>query len=280
MANDALDVSTHYRVAGLRDLLDAKLGMSAPDGRRWRLSDFAALDQFHFGGWQATAELASLCELTPSSTVLDLGSGLGGPARYLATAFDCSVEGIDLSADFVDAARYLTDRVGLTDRVSFQQGDARRIPFLANYFDVVWTQHVAQNIQDRASLYREVARVLRPGGRFAIFDPVATAMGPPDFPLPWSRTPATSFLATAERMQDYLLADGLFEIVSWVVRTAEALAWAASQPAPGSPSPTAPVMTLAQVIGPDTPVMVQNFTAGLKSGRLALVRAVLRRTDK
>lgn len=280
MAAESLDIATHYSVPGLRDLLDAKLGPSAPDGRPWRISDFAALDQFHFGGWQATAELASLCELTRDSTVLDLGSGLGGPARYLAAAFDCSVEGIDLSTDFVEAARYLTERVGLTDRVSFTQGDVRRIPFLANHFDVVWTQHVSMNIEDRASLYREVARVLRPGGRFAIFDPVATAVGPPDFPLPWSRTPATSFLITAEQMQDYLLADGMFEVVSWSDKTSDGLAWAASRPAPGSPYPAEPAVTLAQVIGPDAPVMVRNFTAGLKSGRLALVRTILRRTGQ
>ena len=264
----------------MRELLDSTLGMSAPDGRRWRISDFAALDQFHFGGWQATAELASLCDLTSDSTVLDLGSGLGGPARYLATAFDCSVEGIDLSADFVDAARYLTERVGLTDRVSFQQGDASQIPFLANYFDLVWTQHVSMNIEDRASLYREVARVLRRGGRFAIFDPVATPVGPPDFPVPWSRTPSTSFLITAEEMREFLLADGSFEIVSWSDKTADALAWAASQPSSGSPSPAMPSVTLAQVIGPEAPVMIRNFTAALKTGRLALVRAVLRRTGK
>ena len=164
MTLEALAIATPYRVPGLRELLDTKLGRSAPDGRRWRISDFAALDQSHFGVWQATAELASLCELTTESTVLNLGSGLGGPARYLATAFDCTVEAIDLSADFVDAARYLTERVGLTDRVSFQQGDARQIPFLANYFDVVWTQHVSMNIKDRTSLHREVARVHRPGG--------------------------------------------------------------------------------------------------------------------
>lgn len=280
MATEALDISTHYRMPGLRDVLDAKLGMSAPDGRRWRISDFAALDQFHFGGWQATAELASLCELTPNSTVLDLGSGLGGPARYLATAFDCSVEGIDLSEDFVDAARYLTERVGLTDRVSFQQGDACQIPFLANYFDVVWTQHVSMNIKDRAALYREVARVLRPGGRFAIFDPVATRVSPPDFPVPWSRTPASSFLITADEMRNFLLADGFFEVVSWSDKTADALAWAASQPIPTGPSPAQQTVTLAQVIGPDAPLMVRNFTAGLKTGRLALVRAILRRTGK
>lgn len=75
MTPEALAIETHYRVPGLRDVLDDKLGMSAPDGRRWRISDFAALDQFDFGGWQATAELASLCELTPDSTVVDLGSG-------------------------------------------------------------------------------------------------------------------------------------------------------------------------------------------------------------
>ena len=271
-------MEAHYRLPGLRDLLDTKLGMSAPDGRRWRIADFAALDQFHFGGWQATVELAAVCELTSDSMVLDLGSGLGGAARYLATAFDCLVEGIDQSADFVDAARYLTERVGLVDRVSFQRADACKIPFLANYFDVVWTQHVAMNIEDRASLYREVARVLRPGGRFAIFDPVATRLGPPDFPVPWSRTPKSSFLVTADEMRNLLLADGLFEVVSWSDKTADALSWAASQPPPGSPSPAQPTVTLAQVIGPEAPLMVRNFTAALKLGRLALVRAVLRRT--
>jgi SAM-dependent methyltransferase len=280
MATEALAIETYYRRPGLRELLDSKLGMSVSEGRRWRVSDFAALDQFHFAGLRATVELASLCELTPNSIVLDLGAGLGGPARYLATAFDCSVEGIDLSADFVDAARYLTERVGLGDRVSFQQGDACQIPFLANYFDVVWTQHVSMNIENRAQLYREVARVLHPGGRFAIFDPVGTDLGPPEFPVPWSRASATSFLVTAEEMRNYLLADGLFEIVSWSDQTADALVWAASQPAPAGPSTAEPAVTLAHIIGPEAPVMLRNFTAGLKSGRLALVQAVLRRTAK
>ncbi len=273
-------MEAHYRVPGLRDLLDSKLGMSAPDGRRWRISDFAALDQFHFGGWQATVELASLCALTSDSMVLDLGSGLGGPARYLATAFDCTVEGIDISADFVDAARYLTERVGLVDRVSFQRGDACRIPFLANYFDVVWTQHVSMNIENRAQLHREVARVLRAGGRFAIFDPVGTSFGPPDFPLPWSRTPETSFLVTADAMRGLLLADGLFEVVSWKEKTADVLAWAASHTHGESQSTPEPAVTLGQIVGPDAPLMVRNFTAGLRFGRLELVQAVLRRTEK
>jgi SAM-dependent methyltransferase len=254
--------------------------MSAPEGRRWRISDFALLDQFHFGGWQATVELASLCGLTSASIVLDLGSGLGGAARYIATAFDCTVEGIDLSVDFVDAARYLTERVGLLDRVSFQRGDARKIPFLANYFDVVLTQHVSMHIEDHASLYREVARVIRPGGRFAIFDPVATRAGPPEFPLPWSSISASSFLVTADEMRNLLLADGLFEVVSWSDKTVDALTWAASQPAPASPSPAQPTVTLAQVIGPDAPRMVHNFTTAMKSGRLALLQAIPRRTAK
>lgn len=279
MSTDIAAIKNHYRVPGLRDLLDSKLGTSALDGRRWRISDFASLDQFHFGGWHATVDLAALCGLTPAATVLDLGSGLGGPARYLATAFDCTVEGIDLSADFVDASRYLTDRVGLGDRVSFQQGNACRIPFLANYFDVVWTQHVSMNIEDRAALYREVARVLRPGGRLAIFDPVGTAIGPPDFPVPWSRTPATSFLVSAAQMRGLLLADGLFEVVSWTDKTAEGLAWAASHMHGGESTPE-PAVTLLQIIGPDAPLMVRNFSAGLKSGRLELVQAVLRRTKK
>ena len=129
-------------------------------------------------------------------SVLDVGSGIGGPARFLAATYGCQVTGVDLSEPFVDAARYLTERTGQSGQVSFQTASALELPFDDGRFDVVLLQHVAMNISDRARLYREIRRVLKSGGRFATFDVVLNS-GEPHYPVPWARTPATSFLLTA-----------------------------------------------------------------------------------
>jgi ubiquinone/menaquinone biosynthesis C-methylase UbiE len=118
--------------------------------------------QVHTRGILATAELAGVAGLEPSTRVLDLGCGVGGPARYLAATFGCKVTGVDLSPAFIDAATYLTTRCGLSDRVAFQVGDALHLFFEDAVFDAVFLQHVAMNIEDRATLYAEVRRVLAP----------------------------------------------------------------------------------------------------------------------
>ena len=161
------------------------------------------------------------------AAVLDAGSGLGGPARYLAETFGCHVEGVDLSPDYVAIARLLTDRAGLADRVAFGEGDLTALPFEDARFDLVWTQHVAMNIADRAGLYRELRRVLKPDGRLAFYDPLA-ADGHPDpiYPVPWAQTGATSTLLTADETCAVLEGAG-FAVASLDDVTEAALGWAA-----------------------------------------------------
>jgi sarcosine/dimethylglycine N-methyltransferase len=190
---DGLDgVRDHYRATGLTERLRTVLAALGPEDQPVTPPQLAGLDQFHTRGLAATAELATLAGISAETSVLDVGSGVGGPARFLAATYGCRVTGVDLSEPFVDAARYLTGRTGQSGQVSFQTGSALHLPFDGGRFDVVLLQHVAMNISDRALLYREIRRVLRSGGRFAIFD-VVSNNAEPHYPLPWARTPATSY---------------------------------------------------------------------------------------
>src|SRR5690242_8895787 len=172
--NDDLDrVRNHYRATGLTERLKAALAVFGPDEQQLMPEQLAALDQFHTRGLAATAELAKLAGIAAGMSVLDVGSGLGGPARFLAATYGCRVTGVDLSEPFIEAAAYLTERTGLSALVSFETASALELPFDDGRFDVALLQHVAMNIPDRARLYREIRRVLRPGGRFATFDVVS-----------------------------------------------------------------------------------------------------------
>jgi SAM-dependent methyltransferase len=171
--SDVLDrVRDHYQATGLTERLKTALSALGPENQRLTPQQLGGLDQFHTRGLAATAELAKLAGITADMAVLDVGSGVGGPARFLAATYGCRVTGVDLSEPFVEAARYLTERTGQSGQVSFQTGSALELPFDDGRFNLVLLQHVAMNISDRARLYREIRRVLKSGGRFATFDVV------------------------------------------------------------------------------------------------------------
>src|SRR6202035_5906592 len=201
-------VRDHYRATGLTERLKTALAALGPEDQRLTPQQLAALDKFHPRGLAATAELAKLAGITADMSVLDVGSGVGGPARFLAATYGCRVTGVDLSDPFVDAARYLTERFGLSAQVSFQTASALELPFDGGRFDVVLLQHVAMNISDRARLYREIHRVLKSGGRFATYDVVLNSevlnSDAPHYPVPWARTPSTSFLLTAAATREVI----------------------------------------------------------------------------
>src|SRR5215470_1361062 len=149
-------VRDHYRATGLTERLKTALAVLGPQDQRLTPKELAALDQFHTRGLAATAELAKLAGITADMSVLDVGSGVGGPARILAATHGCRVTGVDLSEPFVEAADYLTQRTGQSAQVSFQVGSALALPFDDGRFDVVLVQHVAMNIAERARLYGEI----------------------------------------------------------------------------------------------------------------------------
>ena len=267
--NDEFDgVRDHYRAAGLTQRLRTALATLGPKDQRLTPQQLAGLDQFHTGGLAATAALARLAGIAAGMFVLDIGSGIGGPARFLAATHGCRVVGVDLSESFVDAARYLTERTGLSEQVSFETASALQIPFDTGRFDLVLLQHVAMNIADRALLYREIRRVLRSGGKFASFDVVSTG-AEPHFPLPWARTPATSFLWNATATREAIEPAG-FRTLEWRDDTEAAKAWFAQLRASGAPL----FPNLSVVMGPDFPEHVSNLGRNLMEGRLGVLTAV------
>lgn len=266
---DVLDgVRDHYRATGLAGRLKEALAVFGPEDQRLKPEQLSALDQFHTRGLAATAELAKLVGIAADMSVLDVGSGVGGPARFLAAVHGCRVTGVDLSEPFVEAARYLTERTGQSGQVSFETASALELPLDDGRFDAVLLQHVAMNIADRARLYREIRRVLKPGGRFATFDVVLNS-GNPHYPVPWARTPETSFLMTAAATREAIELAG-FRALVWRDDTELAKAWMAQMRASGPP----PSPNLGVVMGPDFGQLTGNLGRNLAEGRLGILTAV------
>ncbi|MEK9279989.1 MULTISPECIES: methyltransferase domain-containing protein [unclassified Bradyrhizobium] len=262
-------VRDHYRAIGLTERLKTALASFGPEEQRLTPQQLAALDQFHTRGLAATADLAKLAGVTAEMSVLDVGAGIGGPARFLASAYGCRVIGVDLSDPFIDAARYLTARTGQSERVSFEIASALELPFDDGRFDLAWLQHVAMNIPDRTRLYREIRRVLKVGGRFATFDVVVSDSREPHYPVPWARTPATSFLLSAVATREAVEAAG-FRTLVWLDDTEAAKAWAAQLRASGPP----PSPNLGVVMGPDFAQLAANLGRNIGEGRLGILTAV------
>jgi SAM-dependent methyltransferase len=269
------EVNDHYGAEPLVARIDEALRRAGKGDRSLGWADLVPLDQFHVRGLGATRELAESLGLGAGANVLDVGCGLGGPARFLAATYQCHVTGIDLSQPFIDAAQMLTERAGLSDMVTFRQGNALNLPFADESFDHAWTQHVAMNIADRAGFYSSIRRVLRPGGRLAIYDVVAGDGGTPIFPMPWARVPETSFLLTPEAMRDALASAGFTE-VSWADKTDAGRAWAAEMQANREAKP-AP-LGIHIVMGPRFAEMTANLGRNLQERRIRLVEAIMARS--
>lgn len=228
-------------------------------------AELAGLDQFHVRGLEATRDFIGLLDIAADMRVLDAGSGLGGPARYVAETHGCRVTGVDLTPGFVAVATLLAERTGMDQLVDYRTGDLLALDFPDAQFDVVYTQHVVMNIADRARLYGEIARVLKPGGTFGFYDVLAVEGQPaPDYPVPWSASAATSFLLTEAQTRAALGLAGLQPHI-WKDVSAESIAWF-GRPRPASPSPG-----LALVMGPRFGQMSANFARNLHEQRVRLV---------
>jgi SAM-dependent methyltransferase len=166
--------------------------------------ELGALDHFHTGGLRASRELLELAKIRAEDRVLDIGAGLAGPARMLASTLGCRVDCIEMSSDFCAGAALLNRLTGLDDRIEVHKGSALDLPFADDWFDVVWMQNVGMNIADKRKLYAEIYRVLKSGGRFAFQEMAAGKPALSYFPLPWATDPADNFLVSVEEMRSLL----------------------------------------------------------------------------
>ncbi len=271
-------VEVHYRRDGLTGAILGALRATDKDPSALTPRDLAPVDQFHARGQEATLELAhlaGLADLGPGLRVLDVGGGLGGPARTLASEFGCSVEVLDLTEEYCRAGEMLTAMTGLGDHVSFTHGNALVMPYPGGSFDVAWTQHTSMNVADKARLYKEIHRVLRPGGRLALHEILAGPASPIHFPVPWARTPSASFLIAPESARALVAAAGFGEL-AWIDDTTPTLEWFRKRSATIPRTPTQP-LGLHLLLGEDFPRMFHNQLRNLEEGRICVAQGVFER---
>ena len=265
----AAGIPAHYVPHDLAERVLGALRDAGHNVDRLGPEALVTLEDFHLGGRATTARLADLADIRPGMHVLDMGCGIGGPARFLAQR-GCQVTGVDLTADFVLLARELNARTGLADQIDIREADATALPFADAMFDVAWTQHVAMNIADKAAFYGEARRVLRPGGRLAMFDVVAGDGGPIHLPVPWASSADQNFLLSASELATVV--DGAdFSVSVWEDATDELMpaVAAVTRAAAGD----GPKLTAALYV-PDAATRFANTHRNLQEGRTRLLYGV------
>jgi len=240
------------------------------------IDDLGPVDEFHIGGRTATDDLMKQLDLTRDLDVLDVGSGLGGPARFVASRYGCRVTGIDLTEEYVETARVLSQWTRLDGLLRFHHGSALAVPFADAQFDRAYMLHVGMNIADKTALFREVGRVLRPGGTFAVYDVMRVGDGDLAFPVPWAATPDISALAAPDAYKAALQASG-FELVGERNRREFALEFFKTLRARLTGAGGPPALGLHVVMGSDASTKAGNMMANIERGVIAPVELIARR---
>lgn len=273
MSQGVQAVAAHYGRDGLGETILAALTAAGKDIAHLTPDDLAPVDEFHSGQRGATTRLAELAQVSGRERVLDVGSGIGGPSRYLAAKFGCTVTGLDLTPEFVAVATMLAERTGLAGKVVYRQGNALDLPFADASFDLVWSQNAAMNIADRDRLYGEMRRVLKPGGRLAFQDVAQGPGGVLYYPTPWAKDASISFVVTPSATRAALERAG-FRVVAWHEPNRDALEQAVARGQAVAAAPLPP-LGVHLLIGPDFPTVSANMLRNLQESRIILVNAVL-----
>ena len=265
-------VSAQYAPTDISARIVARLIEAGKDPERLTREDLASFDEFHAGGRDSTRELARLAAIADGSKVLDIGCGIGGPARTLAAEFGCRVTGIDLTEGYCQAAHMLTAKLGMGDQVNFQCANALDLPFPAASFDMVWSQNALMNIDDKDRYLREVFRVLRPGGVFALETILAGAVMDIHLPVLWADSPLLNFLVTEAQAKALLSGAGLKERV-WQDTTQRSIALQRKRQEINEREGP-PLLSLNVLVPVDFRAKVENVLRNNLEGRTRTVQAI------
>lgn len=268
------DLTAHYSDGTLRERIFSGLqqaGITQPT-----FEDLAPFDEFHVRGLAASQDLVALAEFSAEDRLLDIGSGVGGPSRFLASETGAKVSGIDLTEDYCLLARELSELTGLSDRTDFAVGNALELPFEEASFTGVWIQHVNMNIGDKREMYRQAYRVLKPGGKLAVHE-IVHRQGEVIYPVPWASEPQQSFLVTAEELRSHWEAVG-FETLHFKDDSELAIDWFAAA-AERNRNEGPPVLGLHLLFGARAKELFGNIRRNLEEGRVAVIMAVAQKPN-
>lgn len=268
-------VAQHYThgtlSATVREGLD-KLGVGSDTDP---IDLLAAVDEFHMGGRPATKALAGALQIQSRSKVLDIGCGMGGTARFLASTYGCNIVGVDLTPEYIVVGQELNESLGLADQISLSIASAMDMPLPDGHFDRASMLHVGMNIADKSALMQEAARVIMPDGLFGIYDVMRTGDAPIEYPVAWAETADTSFVSSVGDYVNALEGAG-FEVVDVLDKRAVAIGFfekIMAVLAKGGPPP----LGLHIVMGSNAKVKVQNMHANVKNGTVSPVQILAKR---
>jgi len=273
---DATKITAHYSRGDLLKRLNSALRDDGVDPFRPDIETLAPYDQFHGRGVEATQEMAESLSIAATDHILDVGSGIGGPARYLARRFSCRITGIDLTPEFCEVARHLTRLLQMDDAVRFEVGNALAMPFADATFDGAYSMNVSMNIADKQALYREIRRVLKPGGWLMLSEIAKGPGAAMDYPTPWARTAQASFLATPEDTVRSLEEAG-FEVVNHRDTRDKTLAFGARSKAMVERGEKPPHRAVQLIHGDIAKEAMANTARGLAEQRIVPIEVLSRK---
>lgn len=266
-------IAEHYRNGNLLAAIESALAILGIMPEDVTVSTLAPVDEFHIGGREATAHLFAQLDFSEEDHLLDVGCGVGGASRFVADKFNGRVTGIDLTPEYVETGNILSKWVGLDEQVLLQQGSVLAMSFADATFDGGFMFHVGMNIEDKARLFGEIHRVLRPGAIFGMYDIMQIGDGTLTYPVPWASVPETSYLETPQVYRQALMEAG-FTLVAEKNRHAFAVKFfnevQVRNKANDGPSP----LGLHTLIGVSTAVKFQNMIQNIKSGHIAPVEII------
>ncbi len=269
---DAHSISDHWGRGNVYARILEAMELAGINSESATMEDLAPVDHFHARGFPATVELADDLPIKAGDWLVDIGCGIGGPARYLAKRFRCHVDGIDITRPFVEAGNKLSSLVGMDEMVECRHGDGQQLPYSSEAFDGGYAQHVTMNVPDRDAFFGEAFRVLKPGAFFALTEHGLGEEGEPHHPVPWSEDGNGAYLMRPSDTVAALERSGFSRIE--VSDTGEKYLQGYKAAMELAEQGNTPVFGVHILLGKLAPKIVQNAARNIEEGRTHPVQIV------